>query len=85
MRENAQRKNKRKNDAKLTMSRIEVEYDIDNAAFDETPLPETKRIFGEIVDLIASGHDGGSIQDKNGNTIGSWRITDYEKRYEEEE
>jgi hypothetical protein len=64
------------------MSRIEVEYDIDNAAFDETPLPETIRIFREITELIECGHDGGSIRDKYGNTIGSWRITDYEKRYE---
>jgi len=67
------------------MTKIHIEYDIDNAAFDETPLPETKRIFAEIVDLIANGNDGGSIQDINGNTIGSWKIHDYTERYEETE
>ena len=72
------------NKNKLTMANIKIEYNIDNAAFNETPLPETKRIFAEIVERIANGSGGEIIRDINGNTIGSWRINDYSQRYEEE-
>ena len=65
------------------MSKIEIEYNIDNAAFNETPLPETRRIFADICDMIANGHGEGRIKDINGNTVGSWKIHDYEERYEE--
>tara|TARA_B100002019_G_scaffold279930_1_gene282342 strand:+ start:6444 stop:6650 length:207 start_codon:yes stop_codon:yes gene_type:complete len=65
------------------MAKIEIKFDIDNAAFDETPLPETRRIFTEILILIERGDEKGTIKDCNGNYIGIWKIHDYQERYEE--
>jgi hypothetical protein len=70
---------------KLNMAEIRIIYQIDNAAFDETPLPETKRILDEIKEAMSNGSQGGLIQDKNGNGIGAWVIEGGEERYSEEE
>ncbi len=69
------------------MAQIRIMYQIDNAAFDDTPLPETKRIFAEITYAISNGSMGGLIQDINGNGVGSWVIEGHDERYalEEEE
>ena len=70
---------------KLNMAEIRIIYQIDNAAFDETPLPETKRILDEIKEAMSNGSQGGLIQDMNGNGIGAWVIEGGEERYSEEE
>ena len=67
------------------MAQIRIQYQIDSAAFDDTPLPETKRILDDIKDQISNGSQGGLIQDKNGNCIGAWVIEGGEERYSEEE
>ena len=67
------------------MAEIRIIYQIDNAAFDETPLPETKRILDEIKEAMSNGSQGGLIQDMNGNGIGAWVIEGGEERYSEEE
>lgn len=63
------------------MAQIRIQYQIDNAAFDDTPLPETKRILNEILECIEAGQQGGLITDKNGNGIGAWVIEGSEERY----
>lgn len=63
------------------MAQIRIQYQIDNAAFDETPLPETKKILNTIIESIGNGEVGGLIQDSNGNGIGAWVIEGNEERY----
>ncbi|MAH60591.1 MAG: hypothetical protein CMB95_07165 [Flavobacteriaceae bacterium] len=63
------------------MAQIRIMYQIDNAAFDDTPLPETTRIFAEILESISNGSVGGLIQDINGNGVGSWVIEGHDERY----
>ena len=67
------------------MAEIRIIYQIDNAAFDETPLPETKRILDEITEAMSNGSQGGLIQDINGIGIGAWVIEGGEERYSAEE
>jgi hypothetical protein len=66
---------------KLNMAEIRIIYQIDNAAFDETPLPETKRILNEITEAMSNGSQGGLIQDINGNGIGAWVIEGGDETY----
>lgn len=63
------------------MAQIRIQYQIDNAAFDDTPLPETKRILNEILECIEAGQQGGLITDSSGNGIGAWVIEGNEERY----
>jgi hypothetical protein len=63
------------------MAEIRIIYQIDNAAFDETPLPETKRILDEVKEGISNGSQGGLIQDIAGNGVGAWVIEGGEQRY----
>ncbi|MDA9991674.1 hypothetical protein N9E35_01565 [Candidatus Marinimicrobia bacterium] len=58
---------------------------MDNASFDETPLPETENIFAEIIQCIKNGQLGGLIQDRNGNGIGSWVMEGHDERYASKE
>jgi hypothetical protein len=67
------------------MAEIRIIYQIDNAAFDETPLPETKRILQEVIASIENGSQGGLILDINGSGVGAWVIEGGEERYSEEE
>ena len=67
------------------MAEIRIVYQIDNAAFNETPLPETKRILNEIIESISNGTTGGLICDMNGNGIGAWVIEGHDERYSQEE
>ena len=63
------------------MAQIRVMYQIENAAFNDTPLPETKRIFAEILECMGNGAVGGLISDINGNGVGSWVIEGHGERY----
>jgi|TARA_B100001094_G_scaffold290218_1_gene307635 hypothetical protein len=63
------------------MAQIRIMYQIGNDAFDDTPLPETKRIFAEILECMGNGSVGGLILDINGNGIGSWVIEGHDERY----
>ena len=63
------------------MAEIRIIYQIENASFNETPLPETKRILHEIIASIENGSQGGLISDINGNSIGAWVIEGGEQRY----
>ena len=67
------------------MAQIRIQYQIDNAAFDETPLPETKKILNTIIESIGNGAVGGLIQDSNGNGVGAWVIEGHGERYAVEE
>jgi len=67
------------------MAEIRIIYQIENAAFNETPLPETKRILQEVIASIENGSQGGLILDINGNGVGAWVIEGGEERYSEEE
>jgi hypothetical protein len=67
------------------MAEIRIIYQIENAAFNGTPLPETKRIFNKIIEEMGNGWQGGPIQDINGNGVGAWFIEGGEERYAEEE
>lgn len=49
-----------------------IEFDTDNAAFEDALYEETKRILEDISDQIYYGHREGTIRDSNGNRIGSW-------------
>ena len=74
------------------MAQIRIQFQIDNAAFDETPVPEATRILEEIIEEIqvawknfderkkTSGF-GGLIQDINGNGIGAWVAEHINERY----
>ena len=76
----------------LNMAQIRIQFQIDNAAFDETPVPETERILQEVIQEIkVAWHNwdkknkmtglGGLIIDKNGNGIGAWVAEDINERY----
>ena len=70
------------------MTQMRILYQMDNASFDGSPLPETEKIFAEIIQGIKNGQVGGLIQDTNGNGIGSWVMEGHDERYatqEEEE
>ena len=51
---------------------MKINFDTDNAVFDECCYEEIKRILDRIAEDIRCGHIYGSIIDINGNIIGSW-------------
>lgn len=63
---------------------LELRINMDNAAFNERIVPETKRLFEDVLAQIGSGHLEGRIMDVNGNSVGNWIISGSEQRYEEE-
>jgi len=75
------------------MAQIRIQFQIDNAAFDETPVPETERILLELIDKIKVAWSdleegkrpkdgfGGLVSDKNGNGIGHWVAENISERY----
>lgn len=57
------------------MAKIKIEFDIDNAAFeDELFSFEIQGILTELSEIISNSGSGsnGNIKDSNGNTIGTW-------------
>lgn len=67
------------------MAQFRMHFMMDNAAFDETPLPEITQILDEIKQSVSNGAIGGLITDSNGNGIGSWVMEGHGERYAEEE
>ena len=63
------------------MAQMRIQYQMDNANFDETPLPETEKILSEILQGIRNGQIGGLITDTNGNGIGHWVMDGHDDRY----
>lgn len=51
-----------------------LEFDTDNAAFDETPSLEVVAIMKRVTNKIAMGLRDGPIHDTNGNKIGRWEL-----------
>lgn len=52
---------------------LRIDFDSDNAAFDDDPVGETVRILRDIAEKIESGRQGDSaIHDINGNNLGDW-------------
>jgi hypothetical protein len=48
----------------------------DNAAFEEQPATELARILRHIARAIERGDFQGQAVDANGNTVGSWLVTE---------
>ena len=55
--------------------KMTLTMDMENAAFDESPLDETADILGSIAKKMRHGNWSGAIADANGNTIGHWEVT----------
>jgi hypothetical protein len=53
-----------------------MQFDMDNAAFDDDPATEAARIIEEVASLIKEGAESGECRDINGNFIGNWRMCD---------
>lgn len=53
---------------------LKLQFDIDNAAFDEDTEREAAAVLQHVVDALINGECSGKIRDKNGNTIGEWEI-----------
>ncbi len=50
--------------------------DTDNAAFEHGPRQEVGRILREVAQSLKAGDTEGRIRDVNGNTVGSFSLTD---------
>jgi hypothetical protein len=56
---------------------VKIEFKTGNSTFsDEAKELEIARILKKIAYQIATGYDNDKIRDINGNTIGSWEITE---------
>lgn len=54
-----------------------LQFDMGNAAFDDNPIPEVRRILIELSKGLHEAETSGNIWDINGNTIGTYTI-DYD-------
>lgn len=54
--------------------KFKLEFDMDNAAFDDRPELESQRILYIVAREINAGFVERKILDINGNTVGSWEI-----------
>jgi len=64
-------------------NKMTIEFNLDNAAFDDYPFAETSRILHSIADKVKTGSDGGIVRDINGNSIGDYYI-ETEEMWDEE-
>jgi hypothetical protein len=53
-----------------------VNFNMDNATFEETPEIEIRDHLVKIANMVMGGRVFGTIMDTNGNKIGDWEITD---------
>lgn len=56
--------------------KIMIEFDTDNAAFENDRDTECARILRLVADRIANGETSGRLRDINGNDIGTWEAVD---------
>lgn len=56
------------------MSKFSIEFECDNAAFEEDPAQEVSRILTRTASHVLNGHTEGRVKDINGNTIGRWSL-----------
>ena len=55
---------------------IKINFNMDNAAFENDVERQTSLILLKIANDVQCGIKSGKPRDLNGNTIGSWEITD---------
>ena len=55
--------------------RFVLEFDMNNAAFEDDPTGEVLRVLSVVEDQIEAGYGYGPLRDVNGNTIGDWKIS----------
>ena len=51
-----------------------LQIHMDNAAFDDEPATEAKRIINQVANRVGQGETEGKVWDINGNTVGSFAI-----------
>lgn len=54
--------------------RFRLDFDMDNAAFEDNPAHETEVLLRQVAYAISHGARKGAVRDSNGNTVGSWEI-----------
>jgi hypothetical protein len=54
--------------------KCKIEFDMDNAAFDDYPASEAGQILYKIAGKMAVGETDGPVTDINGNIIGQWAV-----------
>ena len=54
---------------------MKVQFNTDNAAFEENAQEEISRILCKIARQVETGSEAGAVIDYNGNKIGRWDIT----------
>lgn len=55
---------------------MKIEFDTDNAAFDENRQAQIVLILGVVAGRVYRGDVEGLVRDANGNAIGSWSLDD---------
>jgi hypothetical protein len=58
------------------MGKFTLEFNTDNAAFEDDANSEPARILQEVYLKVADGYAYGPCIDVNGNTVGRWFFTD---------
>ncbi len=53
---------------------FKMEFNTDNAAFDENYITEIDHIMDAVMDHLAAAETEGVIYDTNGNKIGKWEL-----------
>ena len=51
-----------------------LQMDCDNAAFEDHPAGEVRRILQTVVEKLGAGHASGVLSDANGNVVGSFQF-----------
>ena len=52
--------------------KFSIEFDTDNAAFDDAPVMEIREVLRRVFYAAHQGETEGICRDTNGNTIGHW-------------
>jgi len=58
------------------MARFTLNFSTDNAAFDDFAEREIANILRNVAERFTNGQVEGSIQDHNGNTVGSFKLSE---------
>lgn len=60
------------------MGSFDLRFSTDNEAFADDPIEEVRRILGRVDEILEAGYWSGYVRDRNGNTIGSFTLTNGE-------